>query len=100
LFHKHPIRQGLFNRPIFTVPLDRQFWWMGSLGMLIGAATGIVSFVLGLNGWPIERLWLYLLAGTMLVLVGLQLVVFWIIARVLEELSQREASAQNDLAAH
>jgi hypothetical protein len=99
LFHKRPIRQGLFNRPIFTFPLDRQFWWMGLSGVLGGIVIGIVSFALGLNGWPIGRLWLYFLAGTMLVLVGFQLVVYWIIARVLDELSQREAVAQNDLAA-
>ncbi len=99
LFHKRPIRQGLFNRPIFRVPLDRQFWWMGLVLLLAGVVIGVTSFVLGLNGWPIERLWLYFLAGTMLILVGLQLIIFWIIIRVLEELSQREVSAQNDLAA-
>jgi hypothetical protein len=50
-----------------------------------------------MRGWPVERLWLYLLAGTMLVLLGTQLVVFWVIVRVLEELSQREALVQADL---
>ncbi|MGD2177212.1 MAG: glycosyltransferase family 2 protein [Anaerolineae bacterium] len=97
LFHKRPIRQGLFGRPLFRVPLDRQFWWMGLLGMATGLAFGVVSLVLGLRGWPIERLWLYLLAGTMLMLVGVQLDVFWVIARVLEELSQREALVQADM---
>jgi hypothetical protein len=97
LFHKRPIRQGLFGRPLFRVPLDRQFWWMGLLGMAAGLAFGVVSLVLGLRGWPIERLWLYLLAGTMLMLVGVQLDVFWVIARVLEELSQREALVQADM---
>jgi hypothetical protein len=33
----------------------------------------------------------------MLTLVGTQLVVFWVIARVLEELSQRELLIQADL---
>jgi len=36
-----------------------------------------------------ERLWLYLLGAAMLVLTGLQLSVFWVIMRVLEELNQR-----------
>ena len=97
LFHKRPIRQGLFGEPVFQVPLDRHFWWMGLLSILAGLAFGVVSLVLGMRGWPIDRLWLYLLAGTMLVLLGTQLVVFWIIVRVLEELSQREALVEADL---
>lgn len=98
LFHKRPIRQGLFGKPIFKTPLERQFWWMGILSSLAGFAFGAAALALGLEGWPIERLWLYLLAGTMLVLVGMQLVVFWAIVRVLEELSQREALAEADMA--
>jgi hypothetical protein len=97
LFHKRPVRQGLFGEPIFKTPLDRQFWWMGLLGVLAGLAFGGVSLGLGLRGWPVERLWLYLLAGTMLVLVGTQLVIFWVVVRVLEELSQRDALVDADL---
>jgi hypothetical protein len=97
LFHKRPIRQGLLGEPIFQVPLDRHFWWMGLLGIVAGLAFGVASLALGMRGWPVERLWLYLLAGTMLVLLGTQLVVFWVIVRVLEELSQREALVQADL---
>ena len=97
LFHKRPIRQGLFGRPIFRVPLDRQFWWLGALAVLVGVVLGLVSLVLGLTGWPIERLWLYLLGGTMSLLVGVQLVIFWVIVRVLDELSEREVRVQADL---
>ena len=97
LFHKRPVRQGLFSRPIFRVPLDRQFWWMGLLGIVSGLAFGVASLVLALRGWPIERLWLYLLAGTVLVLVGIQLGIFWVIVRVLDELSQREALVKADM---
>lgn len=96
LFHKRPVRQGLFGRPILRVPLDRQFWWLGLSSMAAGVLLGVISLLLGLNGWPIERLWLYLLAGTMLMLVGLQLDVFWVIARVLEELAEREVRARAD----
>ena len=32
LFHKEPVRQGLFGRPIFDPPLDRHFGWMGLAG--------------------------------------------------------------------
>jgi len=33
-----------------------------------GLVFSVASVILGANGWPIERLWLYLLAGTMLML--------------------------------
>ena len=44
-----------------------------------------------------ERLWFYLLGAAMLVIVGLQLLVFWLIMRVLDELSQRETHVAQDL---
>jgi glycosyltransferase involved in cell wall biosynthesis len=97
LFHKHPIRQGLFGRPIFKTPIDRHFWWIGLTMLAAGLSFGAVSLVLALQAWPIERLWLYLLAGTMLILVGLQLVIFWLIIRVLDELSQREFQVRSEI---
>lgn len=97
LFHKRPIRQGLFGRPLFKTPLERHFWWLGSVLIAAGLGLGLASLGLALGDWPIERLWLYLLAGSLLFLVGFQLIIFWIIARVLEELSQREVKVQNDL---
>ena len=97
LFHKRPIRQGLFGRPVFKTPLERHFWWLGLLAILCGALLGIASFYLAVGDWPIERLWLYLLTGTMLVIIGVQLVIFWIIMRVLDELSRREILVQNDI---
>ncbi len=99
LFHKKPVRQSIFGRPLFKAPLEKQFWWMGLLLLLAGVIMGLTSFALALGGWSIERLWLYLLAGTMLLLVGMQLFIFWIIVQVLEELSQREIQMQNDLEA-
>lgn len=97
LFHKHPIRQGLFGRPLFKKPVERHFWWIGLVMLAGGLLLGAVSLALALQGWPVERLWLYLLAGTMLILVGLQLVIFWLIVRVLEELSQREFQVQSEI---
>ncbi len=97
LFHAHPIQQGLFGKPIFDPPLDRHFWWMGLLAGLGGLVLAIVSLVLGANGWPIERLWLYLLGGTMLLILGMHLLIFWIIMRVLEELSHRSEMVRADL---
>jgi glycosyltransferase involved in cell wall biosynthesis len=99
LFHKRQLRQSVFGRPLFKTPLENHFWWIGLLLLLAGVVIGLTSFVLAMDGWPVIRLWLYLLAGTMLILIGIQLVIFWIIMQVLEELSQREIQMQSDLEA-
>jgi glycosyltransferase involved in cell wall biosynthesis len=97
LFYKKPIRQGLFGEPIFKTPLDRHFGWMGIVAVLVGFGIGVASLVLGLRGWEIERLWFYLLGSAMIFLVGIQLVVYWLLLRILEELSQREALTKQDM---
>jgi hypothetical protein len=97
LFYQRPIRQGLFGRPIFKTPLDRHFGWMGLVATLAGLGVGTASLALGVQGWEIARLWLYLLGSAMLVLVGVQLVIYWILLRVLDELSQREMLTQRDM---
>lgn len=97
LFIKRPIRQGLFGRPLFKTPLERQFGWMGGLSFVLGLIIAIASLVIGIGEENIARLWLYLLGGAMLSLVGVQLMVYWILSRVLEELSQREAVTQVSL---
>jgi len=99
LFHKRPIRQGLFGKPLLRTPIENHFWWIGSLMIAAGTLIGVVSFFLALNGWPVTRLWLYLLGGSMLTLLGVQLVIFWVIVRVLAELSQRDAMVEQDMAA-
>ena len=65
--------------------------------MTAGAALGIASLALGVQGWEIARLWLYLLGSALLILTGVQLVIYWILLRVLDELSQREILAQTDM---
>ncbi|HBB36361.1 MAG TPA: glycosyl transferase [Cyanobacteria bacterium UBA8803] len=97
LLNKRPIRQGLFGFRLFNPPLDQHFGWMGALTLVAGLVLGSISLGLGVNGWEIERLWLYLLASAMLILVGMELAIDWIILRVLDELSQREILAQEDL---
>ncbi len=97
IFHRRPVRQGLFGRAVLRVPADRHFWWMGAGIVLVGLCLSIVSMSLALSGWPMERLWLYLTAGAMLVVGGVQLLLFWVITRVLIELSQRETLAKADL---
>ncbi|MGD2144690.1 MAG: glycosyltransferase family 2 protein [Anaerolineae bacterium] len=100
LFHKRPVRQGLFGRPVFRTPLYRRFGWLGLLAVAVGLAIGATSLGLSLGGWPVERLWFYLLGSAMSILVGLQLAVFWIIMGVLDELSHREFQVARDLEGH
>jgi glycosyltransferase involved in cell wall biosynthesis len=97
LFYKQPIRQGLFGNPVFKTSLDHHFWWLGIISLTAGVIIGSASLVLGLNGWEIARIWLYLLGSALLVLVGLQLIIYWILMRVLDEISQRETLTQKDL---
>jgi len=97
LFYKKPIRQGLFGKPIFKTPLDRQFGWMGVLSVLAGLAIAVISLALGVGGWPIERLWFYLLGSALGLLVGVQLIIYWLLLRVLEELNQREILTRQDM---
>lgn len=97
LFYKRPIRQGLFGKPIFKTPLDQQFGWMGGVSMLTGLGIAVVSLSLGVNGWEIDRLWFWLLGSALLFLAGIQLFVYWLLLRILEELSQREILTRHDM---
>ncbi|MEX2030656.1 MAG: glycosyltransferase family 2 protein [Anaerolineales bacterium] len=96
LFHKRPMRQGLFGRPIFKNPLENSFGWVGVALLAGGGTIAAVSLALGVQGWSVERLWLYLLGSAMFLLVGVQLVISWIVLRVLAELSQREDLISRD----
>jgi glycosyltransferase involved in cell wall biosynthesis len=97
IFSKKPVRQGLFGRPIFNQPLERHFGLAGAVSLLFGFGLGAGSLILGLRGWEIARLWFYLLLAAMFVLIGLQLIISWILARVLDEISRRELLATADL---
>ena len=89
LFHQRPIRQGLFRTPLFRGPIEAYFLPAGLTSMALGLAVCGTSFWLSLSGWPIERLWLYLSGSALLLLVGLQLSLWWLIMSVLSELSER-----------
>jgi hypothetical protein len=51
-----------------------------------------VAFLLARRGWPVERLWLYLTASAMAILIGVQLTLWWLMASVLRELSSRRVN--------
>jgi hypothetical protein len=97
LFYKKPIRQGLFGKPFFKTPLDKQFGWMGGLSMILGMVIAVIALSLGVNGWEIGRLWFYLLGSALLFLAGIQLFIYWLLLRVLEELNQREIRTKQDM---
>lgn len=87
LFRGRPVQQGLFGRKFFDSPLDRHFGWMGIGSFLAGLVIAGVAVVLGIGGWDMGQLWLYGLASAMLILLGVELVTFWVIFRVLDELN-------------
>lgn len=86
LFRQRPIQ----SRPnSLFLNLDQHFGWLGLVSFLLGLGLGVVSGLLGINGWDITRLWLYLLGSSMSVLIGIQLMISWVIVRVLDELNQQ-----------
>ncbi len=97
LFHKQPVRQGVWGKPLFSRPLERHFGWLGLVAMLLGATGGLGSLILGMSGWSQTRLWFWQLLSAGAGLVGLQLVVSWFIMRALAELSEREVRVAGDL---
>jgi len=98
LFRRQPVREGIFGKPLFDPPLDRHFGWMGFALMCAGVLVALVTVTLGVRGWPIERLWLYLVGSALFILVGLQLVISWLVMRILEELAERDHRIAADLA--
>ncbi|MCB0217117.1 MAG: glycosyltransferase family 2 protein [Chloroflexi bacterium] len=96
LFHREPVEQGLFGRPVLP-GLDRHFGLLGLTALALGLATTATALLLGFGGWDLPRIWLWLLGGALFTLVGLQLGISWLLMRVLEELSLREAKTALDL---
>jgi hypothetical protein len=97
LFHRQPVRQGLFGRPIFNPPLERHFGGLGITVAIVGLVTAFGSVVLSVSGWDITRLWFWLAGSALLVLVGVQLFISWVVMRVLERLSARESRIYEQL---
>lgn len=89
LFYTRPIRQGLFKNPIIRGPIENFFLPSGLLMGFVGVVVALGSLMLAQQGWPMERLWLYLTGSAMAMLVGMQLTMWWLMASVLRELSER-----------
>jgi hypothetical protein len=69
---------------------------MGMASALGGLILAVATLALGVSGWEIGRLWLYLLGSAMLILTGVQLIIYWILLRVLDELSERDLRIEKD----
>src|SRR6185369_11586093 len=69
LVRHQPQRVGVFGKPLFREPLERHFGWMGIVVAALGATIALIALTLGVQGWQIARLWLYLVGSAMLILV-------------------------------
>jgi hypothetical protein len=97
LFHKTPVRQGLWGKPLFNVRWDQHFGWVGLVILLLGVVIGAGSLIATLFGATLLQLWLYYLISTVFSLMGLQLVVAWVQMQTLDALRIREDLAASDL---
>jgi glycosyltransferase involved in cell wall biosynthesis len=97
LFHKEPVRQGLFGQAVLIKKLERHLGWIGLGALMLGFVVALVSLVLGLQGWPVSRVWIYYLASASLSLVGLQLMLAWVQMQVLDALKARDNLIADDM---
>ena len=74
--------------------LESHFGWLGGCSIGLGVLLSAASMLLGASGWEIGRIWLWLLGSALFVLVGLQLVITWILVRVVEKLFGRAAAIE------
>ncbi|MCP5112252.1 MAG: hypothetical protein GY953_15620 [bacterium] len=97
LLHRRPIRQPNLLASIMGPSPEHHFGWIGALLGVGGAILGSVCLVLGLQGWDLQRLWLWLLGSALFGLVGVQLALFWTLVRVLDTLLERDNRTAEDL---
>ena len=98
LYHKRPVRQGLFGRPLFRKPLENYFGWIGVISAAFG---GLMYIVYIIRRWNRPRNeiapWFVPASSTILVLSGLQLFTSWLLTIVLSELKDRDTRIELDL---
>lgn len=97
LFHKRPVHQGLFGRPILRARLDQHIGWIGLLAFGLGVLLAVASLSFGMMGWSVSRLWLYYLVSACLALVGIQLMIAWIQMQILDTLRIRDELVAEDM---
>ncbi|NWG19103.1 MAG: glycosyltransferase family 2 protein [Chloroflexi bacterium] len=97
LFHKRPIRQGMFGPRGNGRKIEKHYWWLGILAVLLGIALYAAAVAFDLTNPALQISWFAPVVSALLVLTGVQLVSAWSLARVLAELSVREGLAARDL---
>jgi hypothetical protein len=70
---------------------------MGGALSILGIFLGVTSLVLGLGGWQVSRLWFWFLGSALILLVGVHLLLFWLLIRVLHALEERPIQVGRDL---
>lgn len=94
LFHRRPIRQGLFGRPVFRQPLEQRFGQIGIGLLLVGVVLFVIAAVTSRGGEPT---WYLLVPSAMFVMSGIQLTTSWMLVKVLSDLSKRDLGIMSDL---
>jgi glycosyltransferase involved in cell wall biosynthesis len=97
LFHKRPIRQGMIGPRGNGRKIEKHYWWLGILAVIVGVAVYAAAVAFDWTNPANQVSWFAPVASAMLVLTGLQLISAWSISRVLAELSLREGHAERDL---
>jgi hypothetical protein len=95
--HSGPIRQESLLAKLVGPAIEQRFGLIGGFLSMSGLAMGVASIGLGLNGWALERIWLWLLGSALLLLVGVHLVLFWGLLRVLHTLDDRAQQVGQDM---
>lgn len=96
LFHKTPVRQGFFGRPIWP-GLEHHFGWVGLVSLAFGLVIAVVSLGFAAFGAKVAQLWIYYLASASFALIGIQLIIAWVQTQVFDSLRIRDQLAADDL---
>jgi hypothetical protein len=97
LFHRRAIRQGLVGRRGNGRRIEKHYWWLGILAVLLGVVVYIAAVVFDLTNPSRATAWFAPVLSALFVLMGVQLMSAWSLARVLAELSLREGRTAFDL---
>ena len=93
LFHKRQIRQGLLGRPIFSVPLETHFGWLGLVSILGGFVIYALAVWLQWTSPASTAPWFAPAVSAIMVLTGIQLITSWLL--VIDVLSNRSRQIQD-----